>query len=102
MAIKGKTESGFEFSIDEEVLASHKFRRLITAMNRGSKGKIGDDALLDFMYELEELLLGDRVEELENHMSKAYGHMATDKEVTSEITDIIRKASSASNDVKKS
>lgn len=102
MVIKGKSESGFEFAIDEDVLATHRFRRLVTAVRLGSKNKAYREAAVDSMYMLEELLFGDQAEELDEHLSKVYGHMVTDEEFTSEMGDIIKKVSEASHDVKKS
>lgn len=79
--IKGKTNSGFEFEIDENQLKNYEFVELVA--------EVDENELL--MPKLLKLLLGKQVETLKDHIRDENGIVPIEKMVT-EIKDIFENA----------
>lgn len=65
--VKGKTESGFEFEITEEVLDDYE---LLEALHKADKGDVG------YFTEAIDKLLGEQVADLKRHVKETHGRVS--------------------------
>lgn len=65
MVVKGKTSTGFSFSVDDRIEKDVRLARVLVKAN-------GDDDIerLNAIFEFEKLLLGNQVEKFEEHVAK--------------------------------
>lgn len=75
--LKGKTKTGFQYEFDEKILKNYELVELLA--------EVDDDPLV--LPKIFKMLLGDRVEELKNHVRDADGVVDIEKMLT-EFQDI--------------
>ena len=75
--IKGKTKSGFNYHIDENVLQDYE---LLEAIAETEKNPI-------YITKVVRMLLGDDVDKLKDHVRDEKGHVSIEK-MNAEITEI--------------
>lgn len=105
--IKGKTDSGFAFAVDENVLRSKRFAKLSAKLVRASKKMDDPAAKVEAMVtedDLEVLLLGeDGQEALIAHMDAiSKTGMASSDDVAAEVNEIVQIISEKVPEVKNS
>ena len=79
--IEGKTKSGFEFSIDENVMNDMRLVDVICELTDGGNKLLISKALT--------LLLGDNKKKLYDHVAEEDGRVPMEK-IEEEITDIFK------------
>lgn len=67
MIIEGKTKSGFKYAVDKDAFTSWRFTKDLKAVKKAAK--TGDDSFLETM-DMLELVLGDQINALEEHLLK--------------------------------
>lgn len=77
--IKGKTKSGFNYHIDENVLQDYE---LLEAISETEKNPI-------FITKVVRMLLGDDTDKLKEHVRDENGHVSIEK-MNVEITEIFQ------------
>ena len=105
--INGKTQSGFEYSIDENKLKSKAFQKLIIKLNRAASDTAEDKAATEIIMvedEYEVFVLGEEQQEklidyLNGQSETGY---ASVQEVQAEVNEIVAAVSEKSKDVKNS
>lgn len=75
--LKGKTKAGFQYEFDEKILKNYELVELLA--------EVDDDPLV--LPKIFKMLLGDRVEELKDHVRDADGVVDIEKMLT-EFQDI--------------
>ena len=75
--LKGKTNTGFQYEFDEKILKNYELVELLA--------EVDDDPLV--LPKIFKMLLGDRVEELKDHVRDADGVVDIEKMLT-EFQDI--------------
>lgn len=75
--LKGKTKTGFQYEFDEKILKNYELVELLA--------EVDDDPLV--LPKIFNMLLGDRVEELKDHVRDADGVVDIEKMLT-EFQDI--------------
>ncbi len=75
--LKGKTRTGFQYEFDEKILKNYELVELLA--------EVDDDPLV--LPKIFKMLLGDRVEELKDHVRDADGVVDIEKMLT-EFQDI--------------
>lgn len=86
--IRGKTESGFEFELDENVLDDWKLMKYLRNVDKGD---------VQYIVDIEERLLGeDQCEKLETFIEEKYGK-ATGTLMTKEIASILEATNEGKN-----
>lgn len=75
--LKGKTKTGFQYEFDEKILKNYELVELLA--------EVDDDPLV--LPKIFKMLLGDRVEELKDHVRDADGVVDIEKMLT-EFQDI--------------
>lgn len=75
--LTGKTKTGFQYEFDEKILKNYELVELLA--------EVDDDPLV--LPKIFKMLLGDRVEELKNHVRDADGVVDIEKMLT-EFQDI--------------
>lgn len=87
--VKGKTSSGFEFTVNEKILTSWQFLTLFKKMKAGSDEE-QTIASVDFV----ELVLGKQEPALEEHLRDEDGIVSSVAIISeaAEILDIVQKA----------
>ena len=101
--IKGKTDSGFAFAVDENVLRSKRFAKLSAKLVRASKKMDDPAAKVEAMVtedDLEVLLLGEDGQEAMDAISKT--GMASSDDVAAEVNEIVQIISEKVPEVKNS
>lgn len=96
--ITGKLSNGFEVTMDEEVIKTYRFAKLIgQAVSKDNNEKMyANSKILSF-------LIGDADEEaLLEYMKEKLGHEPTEKEVSDITIEIINLAKTEDEDIKKS
>lgn len=93
--VKGKTDSGFAFEVDENVLRSKRFAKLSAKLVKASKKTDDPEARVEAMItedDLEVMLLGEEGQEaLIAHMdSISETGMATSDDVAAEVNEIVQ------------
>lgn len=85
--IQGKTSTGFEFKLEDDVLDDYELLEALTAVDAGQYGKVT---------EMVERLLGtEQKEQLKGHVRSLYGKVAVTK-LLEEVEEIF----DASNELK--
>lgn len=91
--IGGKTKTGFSFEVDEKMLNDWRLTRALVKMqdktNTAERFKGVDEALT--------LLLGDKVDDLMDHLVKKNKGYAPIEKLTAEIKDIMDSVKAAKN-----
>lgn len=104
--IKGKTQSGFEYSVDENKLKSKAFQKLIIKLNKAAVASDDKPATEIIMAEdeYEVFVLGEEQQEkLIDHLNDlSESGYATVQEVQAEVNEIVAAVSEKSKDVKNS
>lgn len=77
--IKGKTKSGFNYHIDENILQDYE---LLEAIAETEKNPI-------FITKVVRMLLGDDIDKLKEHVRDENGHVSIEK-MNVEITEIFK------------
>ena len=98
--IKGTTNSGFDFEVNEKVVTGdYRFTRAVARMKMASPGEaivLGDAAI-------SMLLDDDQQEKLFEHLEKkSPDHLASNEAVVREFTEIIQIAAEKSKEIKNS
>ena len=105
--ITGKTKSGFQFTIDENVAKSKRFMKLLARISRASKmsddGKAGMEAS-EAEDELEILVLGETQQEklIEHCDKKSETGMSTVDDFAKELNEILSIAGERNKAIKNS
>ena len=86
--LRGKTESGFEFELDDNVLDDWKLVKYLRNVDKGDSQYIVDVA--------ERLLGEEQCEKLENFIEEKYGK-ATGTLMTKEIANILEATKEGKN-----
>ena len=86
--LRGKTESGFEFELDDNVLDDWKLVKYLRNVDKGDSQYIVDVA--------ERLLGEEQCEKLENFIEEKYGK-ATGTLMTKEIASILKATKEGKN-----
>jgi hypothetical protein len=87
MIVKGKTKSGYQFSVDSRVKDDRRFTRAVISMQYGKDKQEQVEAV----YDLERLLLGtdEEVAKLEEAIAKKNDGFCSNQEFYAEINEII-------------
>ena len=92
--LKGKTQSGFAYSIDERILSDIKTLRAIRAMSNAQNDIGAIDSAFDFF----EIVLGtDQLEALDKHLRKKNDGFATLEMLQAEVTEIFNSHKESKN-----
>ena len=85
--IKGKTKSGFEFEIDENVFDDWELLKNIRAIDKGESSLVVD---------VVETILGEQAEALESHLKEMHGKV-TITAMEEELEAIFEASDSSKN-----
>lgn len=96
--ITGKLSNGFEVEVDEEIVKTYRFAKLIGK----SVSKDNNERLYANAKILEYLIGEDGEEALLEHMSKQLDHEPTEKEVSEVTIEIINLMKKEDEEIKKS
>lgn len=92
--IKGKTELGFEFKVDDQVTEDVDFLEALTTASKGEDDAVGA------LFEALKILLGEKqYADLKDHIRKEKGRVLLD-DLSKEFEEIIKIASAENEDVK--
>lgn len=86
--IKGKTKSGFEFEIEEEVLDDYELLELLTETDKGNQVAI--------FKAIDHILIPDQKKRLKEHVRNEKGRVPASAMIA-EITDIISSCNQGKN-----
>lgn len=92
--MKGKTQSGYEFDIDDRILSDWRFVEALTKCQNSKGDTFGG---LDGVQKMTRLLLGDKFEGFMDHIASKNGGFCPSNVIMAEITEIFQSAKDSKN-----